>query len=166
MRSQYRTLNAAMSSTLTDETFRIQTMKLLAKRLATLYDAMPDLEGDRGQIGISKASGASRSVVNQWLSGAIKSMDINYALRIEGALGVSHIWLMTGLGPMMATPGEAVQIVVEGAAEAARLTLALPMELDLLDLFRRSTARGQLDILETSRNAEKLPAAGLRAHQG
>ncbi len=143
---------------------RIPVMKLLTERLAALYGAIPNLQGDRGQIGISKASGASRSVVNQWLNGTIKSMDINYALRIESSLGVSHIWLMTGMGPILTSPGEAVQIVIEGAAESARLTLALPKELDLLDLFRRSTARGQLDVLEAARIAEKLPASGLRSH--
>jgi transcriptional regulator with XRE-family HTH domain len=140
-------------------------MKLLSERLAYIYRQLPELEGDRGQIGLVKASGASKSMVNQWLSDKIKSIDILYALKIESAIGFSHIWLMTGLGEPLAKPGEAVTLVVEGAAEEPRLTLALPMELDLLDLFRRSTPRGQLDTMEAARIAEKMPVVKIRSHQ-
>ncbi len=73
-------------------------MNLLSERLDAIYRAMPELEGERGQTGLVKASGASKSVVNQWLTGKIKSMDIRYALSIERELGFSHIWLMTGEG--------------------------------------------------------------------
>ncbi len=73
-------------------------MNLLLDRLAHIYEERPDLEGERGQIGLVKASGASKSVVNQWITGKIKSMDIRYALAIERNLGFSHIWLMTGEG--------------------------------------------------------------------
>ena len=73
-------------------------MNMLADRLDYIYRATPQLEGERGQTGLVKASGASKSVVNQWLTGKIKSMDIRYALNIERELGFSHIWLMTGDG--------------------------------------------------------------------
>jgi phage repressor protein C with HTH and peptisase S24 domain len=73
-------------------------MNSLSERLDTIYRAMPELEGERGQTSLVKASGASKSVVNQWLTGKIKSMDIRYALNLERELGVSHIWLMTGEG--------------------------------------------------------------------
>ncbi|MBW8900412.1 MAG: hypothetical protein JF619_20305, partial [Massilia sp.] len=79
-------------------------MKLLSDRLDYLYRSAPHLEGERGQTGLVKASGASKSVVNQWLTGKIKSMDIRYALNIERALGVSHIWLMTGEGDPRQAP--------------------------------------------------------------
>ena len=79
-------------------------MNLLTDRLDHLYRTMPELEGERGQTGLVKASGASKSVVNQWLTGKIKSMDIRYALGLERALGVSHIWLMTGDGDPRAAP--------------------------------------------------------------
>lgn len=140
-------------------------MKLLSERLAHIYVLRPDLEGDRGQTGLVKASGASKSMVNQWLNDKIKSMDILYALRIESTMGFSHIWLMTGLGDPLAKPGEATTLVLEGAAEQPRLTMALPMELDLLDLFRRSTARGQLDTLEAARVAEKMPVVKIRGYK-
>jgi len=73
-------------------------MNSLAERLHTIHRDLPQLEGERGQTGLVKASGASKSVVNQWLTGRIKSMDIRYALNLERELGFSHIWLMTGEG--------------------------------------------------------------------
>jgi hypothetical protein len=73
-------------------------MNSLAERLHVIHRDMPQLEGERGQTGLVKASGASKSVVNQWVTGKIKSMDIRYALNIERELGFSHIWLMTGEG--------------------------------------------------------------------
>jgi len=82
----------------------MQTMNTLAERLDTIYCDLPELEGERGQTGLVKASGASKSVVNQWLTGKIKSMDIRYALNIERELGFSHIWLMTGEGDPRQAP--------------------------------------------------------------
>lgn len=79
-------------------------MNLLSERLEHIYREMPELEGERGQSGLVKVSGASKSVVNQWLTGKIKSMDIRYALNIERELGFSHIWLMTGEGDPLHAP--------------------------------------------------------------
>lgn len=95
---QYRTLNQTQSSTLNSIVFRILNMNLLSERLAYIQQQNPDLDGDKGQMGLAKASGASKSVVHQWVTGKIKSMDIRYALNIERELGYSHIWLMTGEG--------------------------------------------------------------------
>ncbi|WP_323140789.1 LexA family transcriptional regulator [Massilia phyllosphaerae] len=81
-------------------------MNTLSDRLEHIYRAVPSLEGERGQTGLVKASGASKSVVNQWLTGKIKSMDIRYALNLERALGFSHIWLMTGQGEPHPAPDE------------------------------------------------------------
>jgi phage repressor protein C with HTH and peptisase S24 domain len=82
----------------------MHTVNSLAERLDTIYRDLPQLEGERGQTGLVKASGASKSVVNQWLTGKIKSMDIRYALNIERELGFSHIWLMTGEGDPRQAP--------------------------------------------------------------
>jgi phage repressor protein C with HTH and peptisase S24 domain len=79
-------------------------MNLLSDRLDYIYNTTPQLEGERGQTGLVKASGASKSVVNQWLTGKIKSMDIRYALNVERELGFSHIWLMTGEGDPRQAP--------------------------------------------------------------
>jgi phage repressor protein C with HTH and peptisase S24 domain len=79
-------------------------MNLLSERLDYIYRSTPQLEGERGQTGLVKASGASKSVVNQWLTGKIKSIDIRYALNIERELGFSHVWLMTGDGDPRQAP--------------------------------------------------------------
>lgn len=137
-------------------------MKMLQERLAYVYEQRPDLEGEKGQIGLVRASGASKSVVNQWISGGIKSMDIMYALRVEESLGFSHIWLMTGQGDPMAKPGERISL---GRDEQPRMTLATPKELDLLDLYRRSTDRGQADIFDAAEIAPKRRSADLSVHK-
>jgi phage repressor protein C with HTH and peptisase S24 domain len=104
-------------------------MNLLSDRLDHLYHSTPQLEGERGQTGLVKASGASKSVVNQWLTGKIKSMDIRYALNIERALGFSHIWLMTGEGdPRQAPPhrlkdGMAVRALDNDDAEFVQIRM-------------------------------------------
>jgi len=79
-------------------------MNALSDRLEHIYRTVPSLEGERGQTGLVRASGASKSVVNQWLTGKIKSIDIRYALNIERELGFSHIWLMTGEGEPRPAP--------------------------------------------------------------
>lgn len=91
-------LNLPKSSTLNHRLFRMLNMNLLSERLDHIYRETPELEGERGQTGFVKASGASKSVVNQWITGKIKSIDIRYALNIERELGFNHIWLMTGEG--------------------------------------------------------------------
>jgi hypothetical protein len=136
-------------------------MKLLQERLAYVYKERPDLEGDRGQIGLARAAGASRSVANQWLNGGIKSIDILYALNIEAALGFSHIWLMTGLGEPMIKPGAHVSVVTTPPEPPPRMTLATSAELDLLDLYRRSTDRGQVSIVAAAKDAPKRRTAKL-----
>lgn len=128
------------------------SMKLLSERLAHIYSERPDLEGDRGQTGFIKASGASKSVVNQWVTDKIKSIDIRYALEIEKALGYSHIWLMTGDG----SPKVAAQS--GGEAGAAQDDVSLAMK--ILSAYRlaegaeRRAFNGLVDaILERVENA-------------
>lgn len=93
-------------------------MNSLAERLDLIHRELPELEGERGQTGLVKASGASKSVVNQWLTGKIKSMDIRYALNIERELGFSHIWLMTGEGEPRHAPLHGVRNAVPVHAAA------------------------------------------------
>lgn len=137
-------------------------MESLIKRLDYLYEQIPTLEGERGQIGLVKASGASKSVVNQWLAGLIKSIDIKYALAIEESLGVSHIWLMMGKGPFRIGERE-----TPAPTEVQRplMTIATIEELDLLDLFRLADDRGRSAILRAARSAKKRPAVELLRDQ-
>ncbi|WP_051516910.1 transcriptional regulator [Herbaspirillum sp. RV1423] len=69
-------------------------MTTLSERIEQILKERPDL----GQSGIVEASGASKSVVNQWLDGKIKSMRLDYALKIEQKLGYDHVWLVLGEG--------------------------------------------------------------------
>lgn len=50
------------------------------------------------QVGFGTLAGASKSVVNQWLSGEIKSIHARYAYNIEQATGYSARWIMLGIG--------------------------------------------------------------------
>ncbi|RSZ60016.1 hypothetical protein HF313_14985 [Massilia atriviolacea] len=142
-------------------------MKLLSERLAFIYKETPELEGERGQTGLIKASGASKSVVNQWLNDKIKSIDIRYALNIERELGFSHIWLMTGDGD----PHEPPAAFLKGnrpwhsaaraeAAEEARITLDEALtakcgtaeEQQLLTAYRLTDEEGRIAFRATMKN--------------
>jgi|GEM_PF-3858995 len=43
-------------------------------------------------------TGASKSVVNQWLSGRIASIDPRYAFRLQATTGISAEWTLLGTG--------------------------------------------------------------------
>jgi transcriptional regulator with XRE-family HTH domain len=141
MMRQYRTLNDEASSTLNEQVFSILNMNLLSDRLAHIYTECPNLEGERGQIGLVKASGASRAMVNQWLSDKIKSIGIRYALNIERNLGYSHIWLMTGDGDPK------TGAVLATSEERFELMWVSPRDQRLLTLFHETDEREQNDAL-------------------
>lgn len=137
-------------------------MKLLRDRMAYIYEHHePKLEGKDGQISLVAASGADKSQVNQWISGAQKTIRIDHALRLEATLGYSHIWLMAGIGEPLAKAGQVIILDTPKAAEPL-MTLAMPREMELLDLFRRSTDDGQVHIFAAAKGAEKRPAAKIR----
>lgn len=58
---------------------------------------MDDL--DLKQSELAKKAGASKSMVNQWISGLIKSIGPQYAFNLQRTTGYSAEWLMTGAGP-------------------------------------------------------------------
>ena len=51
-----------------------------------------------GQTEFGSFCGASRSVVNQWLSGRIKNIDPRYAFKLEDNTPFSARWIMLGEG--------------------------------------------------------------------
>lgn len=51
------------------------------------------------QVDLAKLAGTSKSMVNQWLSGLIKSIGPRYAFTLQRKTGYSAEWLMTGEGP-------------------------------------------------------------------
>lgn len=136
-------------------------MNDLIDRLATIYKDLPELEGERGQIGLVRASKASKSVVNQWLNGGIKSMDIRYALEIERTLKYSHIWLMTGIGERKAVGG--VAFITREVADSRHTQWIGGEEARLLDLFRGTDDVGRSDIILAAENAPAITGKGAKA---
>ena len=51
-----------------------------------------------GQTEFGSLCGASRSTVNQWLSGNIKKIDPRYAFKLEDNTPFSARWIMLGGG--------------------------------------------------------------------
>lgn len=52
------------------------------------------------QVDIARSAGVTKSAVNQWLSGGIKSMKLEYALKLESNYGYNHRWLVMGEMPV------------------------------------------------------------------
>lgn len=115
------------------------------------------MDGDRGQISLANASGASKSVVNQWLNEKIKTIDIKYALGIEAVFGYSHIWLMTGDGdPKVTGRPHVVMSTQDNTIEIVRL----------LSLYGRCDQRGREDIMQTAESAASGRGAGIAVATG
>lgn len=145
-------------------------MDQLSERLAYIYSERPDLEGERGQTGLVKASGASKSVVNQWLNEKIKSMDIRYALEIEKNLGFSHIWLMANIGEPIAKPNqEAAEVIRVSSALLARYWALDARNQRDVDAYiklveqRGATSAATPSESEEPASVEKKPGAASRA---
>lgn len=77
-------------------------MKLLSERITVIFSENPNLE----QAELGRIAGTSRAMVNHWLSGEVKSINIEFALNIEESLHYSHIWLMLGRGEKKITKKE------------------------------------------------------------
>lgn len=138
-------------------------MKLLIDRIQLVLRESSQLGGVEGQAGLAKAAGASKSVVNQWLHGSIKTMGIDYALNLEEALGYNHVWLMTGRGeiliesqakPAMAPLDKDIQIVVDmlKSTDSEGRILAKNAVIDALTDYRKR--RHEVDILTGKVSAE------------
>jgi transcriptional regulator with XRE-family HTH domain len=85
---------------------------------------MTDLSVDQPQFG--QISGASKSVVNQWLCGKIKTISAEYAYRIQKSKGYSAQWIQTGEGEPK------VSQTTECTPSAAPATLTTDQLLDML----------------------------------
>jgi transcriptional regulator with XRE-family HTH domain len=71
----------------------------LQERIQIVVSDLSYLEVD--QVGLANVAGVTKGTVNQWLSGAIKSMKLEYALRIEKKFGYNHRWLVMGERPKL-----------------------------------------------------------------
>ncbi|MFT0547465.1 S24 family peptidase [Allopusillimonas ginsengisoli] len=73
-------------------------MKTTLQERAQIFIPELDAKGI-DQVDIAKAAGVTKGAVNQWLSGGIKSMKMQYALGIQDAYGYNHRWLVMGEEP-------------------------------------------------------------------
>lgn len=133
-------------------------MKLLCDRLKRVLD---DQDPPLSQSELGAHAGVSKSVVNQWMDGKIKSMNIDAALGIEEKLGYDHIWLMTGRG----------EAKVRHANESAlptpirpQLVYLRPEELEIITCYREATEAGAKAIRSTAASVSKVPRAEVVAH--
>jgi hypothetical protein len=77
------------------------------------------------QVEFGRFAGASRSVVNQWLSGEIASIAPRYAFRLYETKGYLPRWIMLGEGPRKAdAPTVSVLKIMEGMTPAQREQLS------------------------------------------
>ncbi len=69
-------------------------MKTTTERVEYMMQTL----GIEGQTEFGLLCGASRSTVNQWLSGRIKNIDPRYAFKLEDSTPFSARWIMLGEG--------------------------------------------------------------------
>ena len=69
-------------------------MKTTAERVTYMMKTLKIKE----QTEFGNLCGASKSVVYQWLSGRIKSIDARYAFKLEDATKFSARWIILGEG--------------------------------------------------------------------
>lgn len=115
-------------------------MTTLSERVQAIFDEHPDLD----QPGLGKIAGVTKGTVNQWLDGKIKSMKLEYAVRIQKQLGYSALWLVLDEGPpnvnSVNTRQEDTLSMQSARAERARLLAE-----SLLDIS--AEMRGLIDTL-------------------
>lgn len=68
-------------------------MSTLIERIQTVLD-----ETGVEQIELAKAAGVTKGTLNQWLTGDIKSIKLEYAVGIQERFGYSPVWLVLGKG--------------------------------------------------------------------
>lgn len=91
----YSTLNPQNASTLNLFSVSLLNMKTLADRLRHALKLRKST-----QVALAAACGVTKGAVNQWLSGAVKSLEGANLLSAAQFLKVSARWLQTGDGPM------------------------------------------------------------------
>jgi phage repressor protein C with HTH and peptisase S24 domain len=66
----------------------------LAERIQTVLDEVEGLD----QVKLGEAAGVTKGTVNQWLSGQIKSLKLEYAVGIQERYGYNAVWLVMDKG--------------------------------------------------------------------
>ena len=71
-------------------------MNTTAERVRYMMEALKISE----QQEFGRLCDASKSVVNQWITGKIKSIDPRYAFKLEDKTPFNARWIMLGEGPI------------------------------------------------------------------
>jgi phage repressor protein C with HTH and peptisase S24 domain len=66
----------------------------LAERIQMVLDEVEGID----QVQLAEAAGVTKGTVNQWLSGQIKSIKLEYAVGIQERFGYSAVWLVMERG--------------------------------------------------------------------
>lgn len=140
--------------------FRILDMDNLISRVE-LICAEISTSSISGQTALVEASGASKSVVNQWLNGKIKSIDIRFALEIERKLGYSHIWLMTGEGEHKVASGASVVYVDRIVPQPPTYSWISDWEAELISLARTTDERSRERLMDEARSSPRVIRPGI-----
>ena len=116
-------------------------------------------DGNLEQADLVSASGASHSVVSQWITGAIKSMSLKYALGIEARYGYNHIWLMINEGEPKASPGDSYRVAQDASPYGDMDHEFSDQLIELMTLFQQADSTGKNFILNAARSAKKSISA-------
>jgi hypothetical protein len=91
------------------------------------------------QTRLASIAGASKQVVNHWITGITTTMDYDYASIINQRLGYRIQWLITGKGPMRDGDDKDGVVAVEVEPSAAeRQFQATPISLQRRNQAKRS----------------------------
>ena len=96
-------------------------MSTLSERVQTILNENPDID----QPALGKIAGVTKGAVNQWLDGKIKSMKLEYAVRIQKRLGYSALWLVLdeGLPKIPAFPLNGVNVNSPNTSQPSTLSM-------------------------------------------
>jgi transcriptional regulator with XRE-family HTH domain len=84
----------------------------LSERIQLILD-----EARIDQVQLGDAAGVTKGTVNQWLSGQIKSIKLEYAIGIEERYGFSAVWIVLDRKPIRTGEKSAVPDAVEKAGD-------------------------------------------------
>jgi hypothetical protein len=119
----------------------------LASRLKEVMDRCTWTAAD-----VQQHSGASRSLVAQWLGKAARPVqtigNVKAAVQLQEASGFSAVWLAIGEGPKMAAERQPHHVAERGGTYAARAIDLNTAQRDVLEAYDRLPASRQRAVRE------------------
>lgn len=150
---KFRTLDGTSSSTLDGEPSRMLDMSTASERVKLMMDAL-----GKDQVEFGELAGTSRSVVNQWLSGKIKTIGAEYAYALQKKTGYSAEWIQLGTGPeklLRVVPDNFSDVVRSIATDLMHLPKEKLLELKTWSATEAEIRRAQADQAEAAREQDQ-----------